>query len=165
MPPAEPIGGGCIGGDASAVDFSGGVDAARAAMAAQFERADHCRLHIPQDDDLMHRDDLIFGDDLTRLAAMIRGEQSSSALSAPARTSDRGRDPSGDAPAVAPVRDQTDRARGIIMAARADEREMCANVCDRWIPSKNLFESLAATDIAKAIRALPVTARIAGEPE
>jgi hypothetical protein len=37
---------------------------------------------------------------------------------------------------------------------RAEAIEECAKVCNRWIASKNLFEHLAATDIAKAIRAL-----------
>ena len=32
--------------------------------------------------------------------------------------------------------------------------EECAKVCDRWIRSKNLHESLAATDIAGEIRQL-----------
>lgn len=166
MPPAETPGSGGIGGDASAAAFS---SAAREAMARKFERAFQCRLRMPHHDDLMHRDDpLIDGAELRWLASIIRGapdqQSPSSAMPAP-RTSDGGRDPSGGAPAVMPVRDQADRARGIIMAARAEEREICAKICDRWIRSKNLFESLAATDIAKAIRALPVTVRVAGEPE
>lgn len=37
---------------------------------------------------------------------------------------------------------------------RAAVIEECAKICDRWIASKNLHEHLAATDIAKAIRAL-----------
>ncbi len=97
-PPAEPPDGGCASASvASAVDFS---SADRAAMARRFERASECRLHIRHDDDLMHRDDVITGAELNRLAAMIRGPSPSSAAPAPARTSDGGRDPSGDAPAV-----------------------------------------------------------------
>ena len=167
-PPVRPLDGGCMSpGVASAVALS---SAEREAMAARFDRADQCRLRIPHDDGCMHREDLIAGEGLTALAAMIRGAMAdhpqfpSSATPAPSRTSDGGRAPSGDAPAVKPAPEQADRARGIIMAARAEEREMCATVCDRWIRSKNLFESLAATAIAKAIRALPLTAGCAGEP-
>ena len=49
-----------------------------------------------------------------------------------------------------------------LKAAEAREKEItrlatieeCAKVCDRWIRSKNLHESLAATDIAGEIRQL-----------
>ena len=45
----------------------------RDAMAKCFERADQCRLPIPYGDDLRHRNDLIYGDELERVAVMIRG--------------------------------------------------------------------------------------------
>lgn len=39
-------------------------------------------------------------------------------------------------------------------AMRAAAIDECAKVCERWIASKNLHESLAATDIARDIRVL-----------
>ena len=42
----------------------------------------------------------------------------------------------------------------VVPVDRAAVIEECAKVCGRWIQSKNLHESLAATDIARDIRAL-----------
>jgi len=147
-PPVRPLDGGCMSsGVASAVAFS---SAEREAMAARFDRADQCRLRIPHDDGCMHREDLIAGESLKTLAAMIRGtmpepQTPSSATPAP-RTSDGGRAPFGDAPAVTCSRDR--QLADLLVAAEAFRAAMIeSGACVKV--SQNLYiEQLRALERA-----------------